>query len=157
MEALSRLARTRPGTGPWPPVVRIAAGVVFVGFSFGKFFRHQAEQAAFERYGIPVSDAATYLVGSLELVGGLALVIGLLVRPFALALAGNMIGAISTAGRIDGGPVHLLLAPALLLGMVLLLWAGPGSPSLDQQLLRRCRDCSSLRRPPARAQRRMRR
>ena len=87
-----------------------------------------------------VIDAATYLVGSLELVGGLALVVGLLVRPFALALAGNMIGAISTAGRIDGGPVHLLLAPALLLGMVFLLWAGAGSPALDRRLARRCTD-----------------
>jgi putative oxidoreductase len=140
METLSRLSRTRPGAGPWPLVVRTVAGVVFVGFSFGKFFRHQAEQAAFGRYGIPFSDTVTYLVGSLEFLGGLALVIGLLVRPFALALAGNMIGAISTAGRIDGGPVHLVLAPALLLGMVFLLWAGAGSPALDRRLARRCTD-----------------
>jgi putative oxidoreductase len=140
MEAIPRLVRPRLGVGRWPLVVRMVGGAVLLGFSFGKFFRHQAEQAAFERYGIPFSDAATYLVGSLELVGGLALVVGLLVRPFALALAGNMIGAISTAGRIDGGPVHLLLAPALLLGMVFLLWAGAGSPALDRRLARRCTD-----------------
>jgi len=138
VEAFSGVVRPRPGVAPWPLVVRMLGGAVFLGFSFGKFFRHGAEQAAFARYGIPFSDTATYLVGSLELVGGLALLIGLLVRPFALALAGNMMGAISTAGRIDGGPVHLLLAPALLLGMVFLLWAGAGSPALDARLARRC-------------------
>lgn len=138
MEELSRFVRARPGVGPWPLLVRLAAGAVFVGFSFGKFLRHQAEQGAFERYGIPAADVATYLIGSLELVGGLALLVGLLVRPFALALAANMIGAITTAGRIDGGPVHLVLAPALLVCMLSLLWAGAGSPALDQRLFRRC-------------------
>ena len=137
MDVLSRLAWTRPGVGGSPLVVRTAAGAVFVGFSFGKFVRHQAEQAAFDRYGVPFSDAATYLIGSLELAGGLALVVGLLVRPFALALACNMTGAIATAGRIDGGPVHLLLAPTLLAAMLFLLWAGPGSPALDRRLGRR--------------------
>ena len=134
---VSILVCTRPGVGAWPVVVRAAAGSVFVGFSFGKFFRHEAERGAFERYGIPFPDIATYLIGSLELVGGVALIVGLLVRPFAFALACNMAGAITTAGRIEGGPVHLLLAPTLLLAMLFLLWAGPGLRSLDARMLRR--------------------
>jgi putative oxidoreductase len=132
-----RLASTRAGLGPWPLLARSAAGCVFVGFSLGKFVRHPAEAAAFERYGIPFSDTATYVIGGLELLGGLALLAGLLVRPFALALAGNMTGAIATAGRVDGGPVHLLLAPALLIAMLFLLWGGPGSPALDRRLWQR--------------------
>jgi uncharacterized membrane protein YphA (DoxX/SURF4 family) len=52
------------------------------------------------------------------LIGGMALLVGLLVRPFAVALACNMVAAITTAGRIEGGPVHLLLAPTLLLAML---------------------------------------
>ena len=53
--------------------MRLAAGVTFLGFSLGKFIRHDAERGAFERYGIPFPDGATYLIGGLELVGGAAL------------------------------------------------------------------------------------
>lgn len=126
--------------GPWGwavTVVRVAAGIVFVLFSFGKLLRHAEEAAAFERYGIPLADAAVVLVGLLELGGGILLVLGLLTRPAALALAGNMAVAIATAGRIEGGPVHLGLAPALLAAMLLLVWAGAGHASLDARLARR--------------------
>jgi putative oxidoreductase len=109
---LSRLFDTRAPLAQAALAVRLAAGVTFVGFSLGKFIRHDAERGAFERYGIPFPDAATYLIGGLELVGGAALLIGLLVRPFALALACNMVGAISTAGHVDGGPVRAVGADA---------------------------------------------
>ena len=62
------------------------------------------------------------------------LVVGFLTRPVALALAGNFAVAILTAGRIEGGPVHLILAPALLASMVFLLWAGPGRAAADTRL-----------------------
>ncbi|HET8806362.1 MAG TPA: DoxX family protein [Gaiellales bacterium] len=110
---------------------RLAAGAVFVGFGLGKFLRHESERDAFERYGIPSPDTATYLIGSLELIGGAALLLGLFVRPFAFLLACNMIAAIITAGRVEGGPVHLLLAPMLLAATLFLLWAGAGAASLD--------------------------
>lgn len=118
-------------------VVRLAAGAVFVGFGLGKFVRHDAERDAFERYEIPFPDASTYLVGGLELVGGIALLVGLFVRPAAFLLACNMVGAITTAGRTDGGPVHLVLAPALLAATVFLVWAGAGAASLDGRLAAR--------------------
>jgi putative oxidoreductase len=110
---------------------RLAAGAVFVGFGLGKFLGHESERDAFERYEIPFPDTATYLIGGLELIGGMALLLGLFVRPFAFLLACNMIGAIITAGRTEGGPVHLLLAPALLAATLFLLWAGGGAASLD--------------------------
>jgi putative oxidoreductase len=116
---------------------RLAAGALFVGFGLGKFVRHEAERDAFERYEIPFPDTATYLVGGLELIGGAALVLGLFMRPFAFLLACNMIGAIITAGRVEGGPVHLLLAPALLAATLFLLWAGAGAASLDGRLASR--------------------
>lgn len=128
---LAPLFATRPRTAPL--LLRLAAGVVFVAFSTGKF-RRDAEVDAFDRYGIPFPEVATYLVGVLELVGGVFLIVGLLTRPVALAVAGDMIGAIATAGRIDGGFVHLGLAPALLLTMLVLLRAGAGSRSLDMRL-----------------------
>lgn len=120
-----------------PLVVRLVAGAVFVSFSFGKFVHHSAEAAAFDRYGIPAPETVTYLVGALELVGGLLLILGLGTRLAALALGANMIGAISTAGPVDGGPIHLGLAPALLVAMVFLVWAGGGARSIDERIGRR--------------------
>jgi len=116
-------------------VARIGAGAVFLGFSIGKFTRHGAEADAFDRYGLPFPDAFTYAVGAVELVGGAMLVLGLGTRLAALALACDMVGAITTAGRIEGGPVHLGLAPTLLVMMLLVLWIGPGDRSLDRRLV----------------------
>jgi putative oxidoreductase len=123
------------GPGAWAvAAARVAAGAVFIAVSFGKFVRHEAEVAALERYGIPLADAATYLVGILEMAGGLALLLGVGTRLAAVALAGNMAVAIATAGRIEGGPVHLGLAPALLAVMLTLIWAGAGRLSVDERL-----------------------
>ena len=70
--------------------------------------------------------------GALELVGGLLLVVGLLTRPAALLLAVNMVGAIATAGRVDGGTFHLGVAPTMLVAMLFLVWAGCGRLALDR-------------------------
>jgi putative oxidoreductase len=118
-------------------VARLVAGAIFLGFSVGKFIRHGAESAALDRYGLPYPDAFTYGVGAVELVGGAMLVLGLGTRIAALALACDMAGAITTAGRIEGGPVHLVLAPTLLVMMLLVLWIGPGARSFDRRLLAR--------------------
>ena len=101
--------------------------------------RHEEEAAAFDRYGLPWPDAFTYAIGLVELGGGILLLLGLFTRPAALMLAGNMVGAISTGGRVDGGPVHLGLAPALLVTMLVLVWLGAGRFSLDARLLSRLR------------------
>ena len=122
------------GAGPVPLVLRLAAGAVFVAFSVGKFTRHGAEAAGFERYGVPAPELATYLVGLLELLGGLALIAGIGTRVAALLLAANMAVAIATAGRIEGGPVHLGLAPALLVAMLVLVVSGAGALSADRRL-----------------------
>ena len=119
-------------------VLRVVAGAIVAGFGVGKFTHHDAEAGALDRYGVPFADVTTYWVGLLELGGGALLILGLLTRPAALGLAVNFVVAISTAGRIDGGPVHLGLAPALLLTMLFLLWAGPGERALDRRLLAPC-------------------
>jgi putative oxidoreductase len=113
-------------------VVRVVTGVLFVTFSLGKFVDHAKESADFDHYGIPAPEVATYLVGTLELVGGILLVIGLLTRPAAAVLALNLVGAISTAGRVDGGTFHLGVGPAMLVAMLFLVWAGSGRFALDR-------------------------
>jgi len=118
-----------------PTAVRVVSGAVFVSVSTGKFLDHMQEAVDFKSYGIPVPDAAVYVVGALELVGGLLLVLGLFTRVAALLLAANMVGAISTAGVMEGGSFNLGVAPALLIAMVFLLWAGPGALALDNRLV----------------------
>jgi putative oxidoreductase len=117
--------------------VRIATGVLFITFSLGKFVDHAKESADFDHYGIPAPEVATYLVGALELVGGALLVVGLLTRPAAALLAANLVGAIATAGRVEGGSFHLGVAPTMLAAMLFLVWAGCGYLAVDRTLLTR--------------------
>jgi putative oxidoreductase len=100
---------------------RVAAGVVFVVFGVGKFTQHAREVDSFRTYGLPAPDAFVTAIGVLEIVGGLMLIAGVLVPYAALALAGDMVGAIVVSGIKEGEPISLTLAPALLLVMLLLL------------------------------------
>ena len=70
------------------------------------------------------------VIGLVELAGGLLLIIGVLTRPAALVLAGDMIGAIVVSGIANGEIISLTLAPAELVAMLVLLWTGPGARSL---------------------------
>ena len=120
-------------------VARIAAGIVFVVFGIGKFSQHEREVDSFETYGLPQPDAFVSAIGVLEIGGGLLLIAGVLVPYAALALAGDMAGAIVVSGIKQGELISLTLAPALLAGMIYLLisWdasrrgstgSGPGAP-----------------------------
>jgi putative oxidoreductase len=133
---VARVCATRTyGAAAWATTAaRVVSGALFVTFSLGKFTDHAQESVDFGRYGIPAPEAATYLVGVLELLGGLLLVVGLLVRPVALVLAVNLAVAIATAGRVDGGSFHLGVGPAMLAVMLFLVWAGPGRGALDTRL-----------------------
>jgi uncharacterized membrane protein YphA (DoxX/SURF4 family) len=102
--------------------VRTAAGLVFLAFGAGKFVNHTSEVASFDKYGLPVPDAFVYAIGALEVVGGLLLIAGVMVWLAALALAGDMVGAIVVSGFKEGEIISLTLAPALLAAMLFLLW-----------------------------------
>lgn len=137
---MTRLLRSRYDAGApafLVALIRVVAGFVFVSVSLGKFLDHAAEAADFDRYGVPIPNVAVSAVGTIELLCGVLLVLGLLTRPAAGLLALTMIGAISTAGRVDGGSFHLGVAPTLLAVMLLLLWVGSGRPALDAILERR--------------------
>ena len=109
---------------------RLAAGAVFVIFGLGKFLSHASELSSFETYGIPWPMVMVYLVGVLEVVGGLALLAGVAVAPVALLMAANMAVAIVVSGIGEGEVVpSLTLAPVLLIAMGLLLWTETRSRS----------------------------
>lgn len=98
------------------------AGLVFVLFGALKFPFAQLELAEFVRYGFPDSLLIVWLVGTVEVVAGVALAPGLGTRPAAAALAVVMAGAVLTAGVRVGGPFHLGLAPTLL--VISSTWSG---------------------------------
>jgi uncharacterized membrane protein YphA (DoxX/SURF4 family) len=126
--------------GHWaylPTLVAFAAGLTFVSFGGGHFARHVAEVSDFRRYQVPFAAFAVWAVGVLELGAGTALLLGLFVRPAAVALAADMVGVVASAGRVEGGWLNLGVAPLLFVAMVFLLWAGPGLVSVDALLQRR--------------------
>jgi putative oxidoreductase len=120
-------------------LVRVSTGVIFVLIGSGKFVDHAAEVADFRHYGIPAPELAVWAVGSIEVVCGVLLIVGLMTRPAAGLLALTLVGAISTAGRVDGGSFHLGVAPTLLVLMGVLVWLGPGRAALDTVVRSRSR------------------
>ena len=57
----------------------------------------------FTRWGLPAPGLFVYAIGIVEVVCGLALVLGIATRWAALVLALDMAGATLTAGLVDGG------------------------------------------------------
>src|SRR5712691_6262229 len=115
-------------------ILRLTAGAILFAFGAAKFTIHIAAAASFDRYGLPDPNLFVYAIGALELGLGVLLVLGLRTRLAAIVLAGNMIGAIATAGRVEGGFVNLGLAPALLLVLLVLAARGAGRWSLDTRV-----------------------
>lgn len=111
-------------------LLRLAAGGVFVVFGVGKFVNHASELASFKMYGLPAPEVFVLAIGVIEVIGGLLLIAGLLTRPAAAVLAGDMVGAIVVSGIARGELISLTLAPAELVAMLVLLWTGSGAHSL---------------------------
>jgi putative oxidoreductase len=139
MHALLRLLAD-PGRPLWGTLaLRVALAAVFIPVGLGKFVNHDAYVERFERWGFgALAGEAALAVGVLEVGCGLMLLLGLLPRAAALALAANMVGALLTAGRIDGGrdiwlPLVLIAALA-----VVVVWGG-GRWALTPRALRRGR------------------
>ena len=103
--------------------VRLISGAVFVVFGVGKFVNHSSELASFRTYGLPAPEVFVIVIGVVELVGGALLIANRLVKPAALVLAADMVGAIVVSGLAKGELISLTLAPALLLAMAALLLA----------------------------------
>ena len=123
-------------------ILRIVAGFLFAAHGWQKFneFTIAGTQAAFAQMGVPAANVAAPVIATLELVGGVALILGVLTRVFAALLGVNMLGALflvhAPAGifAATGGYelVLILAAAALVVALV-----GAGKVSVDRVLFGR--------------------
>lgn len=120
--------------------VRIAMGLIFVVAGYRKFMGGLGGVvAAFERMGIPLPGIMGPYIVTLELVGGVLLIIGLWTRWIGLLFALEFIVATfyvkyATQGW-DAGRLDLML----LAGGILLFLAGSGKAAVDEVWLERSR------------------
>jgi putative oxidoreductase len=122
--------------------LRIATGFIFAAHGWQKYseFTIAGTQGAFAEMGVPMASAVAPVVAALELIGGIALILGLLSRPIAALLALDMLGALvlvhAPAGVFiaNNGYELVLILAAAALGVALI---GPGRISLDGALFTR--------------------
>lgn len=141
---LQRLLATSAG---WAPLaLRIPIGIVFVAHGaqklFGAFGGYGLEGTGqfMASLGLSPGYLMALLAGSAEFFGGLALLLGLLVRPASAVLAITMLVAIVTV-HLDKGLFMANngyeFALALLAAAVSLVISGAGNASVDATLARR--------------------
>lgn len=112
-------------------ILRVIAGIIFLAHGIEKFQGGIGNTAAwFDSIGLP--GFLAYLAGGLEVIGGIALILGLGVRLvgglFVLLLLGAIITVQFAAGFIGGYAYDL----ALLAISVFLLLSGSRLYALDQ-------------------------
>ena len=123
-------------------VLRVIAGFLFAAHGWQKFseFTIPGTQAAFTQMGVPAAQIAAPVIATLELVGGIALILGVLTRVFAALLAVDMLGALflvhASAGvfAATGGYELVLILAAAALAVALV---GAGKVSVDKVLFGR--------------------
>lgn len=123
-------------------VLRIVTGFLFAAHGWQKFneFTIPGTQAAFAQMGVPAASVVGPVIATLELAGGIALILGLLTRVFALLLAVDMLGALflvhAGAGifvATGGYELVLILAAAA----VTVALVGAGNVSVDKAVFGR--------------------
>jgi putative oxidoreductase len=150
-------AAVRPLKALVPLLTRVLVAQVFILSGLHKFEDMGAATEGFEGLGIPAPGILAGVVATVEMAGGLAILLGLFTRLAAFLLSGVMVVALATAHVTDLEKA-LVLRPAqgeglsaltavVMLGFLgwLLAW-GPGAVSFDR--LRLSRRIRSVGEPP---------
>lgn len=134
------LNRLRPAA---PLVLRVVIGALFIWHGIDKFDGGiDMVEGAFSSWGVPAPALTAPLTAVIELLAGVALVLGIGTRIAAMLLSVVMIGALiyvkQDLGVISSGsefvPPGAELDLALLAGLVALIVIGPGRVSIDEQV-----------------------
>ena len=95
----------------WGPVpLRLMLGFGFVYHGFPKFTTagHQLLLGSLQHMGVPLAEPTSWLIGVLEVVGGLLLLLGYQVRLVAVPLIGEMlVAAVKVHGPNGFDAVHV--------------------------------------------------
>jgi putative oxidoreductase len=149
---LGSLISSSGGQAQWGLLMlRLALGSVMFVAGWKKVFEFGVASfgRALAAEGVPLPEFFAYAVTLLELVGGAFLIVGLLSRLAALLLTIDMvvaillvtheIGFLSSTGKA-GVEINVLLIG----GLLAILFAGPGSISVDRALERKTKSTISL-------------
>lgn len=125
-------------------ILRLSIGFLFAAHGWQKFsqFTIEGTTASFAQMGVPAAGIVAPVVATLELVGGIALILGIATRVSGALLALDMVGAIVTAHAqagifVTNGGFELVLALGAAAAALALM--GPGSWSVDQLIFGRKR------------------
>jgi putative oxidoreductase len=119
--------------GPLP--IRILAGIAFIAHGLPKLSEPSMTQGFFGNIGLPPELAIP--IGLLEVIGGFAILVGVVTRIASILFIIEMIGATIVAklseGFVGGFELELLLISIA----ISLLLTGPGNISIEYNILKR--------------------
>lgn len=120
---------------------RILLVMLFVIFGWDKFLNFSGTASYMESVGLPFATLAAFSALIMELVVGLAILIGFYTRPLALLLAlytlitaliGHRFWALTGGLRVDT-MIHFYKNISIAGGLLLLCLTGPGKYSMDRR------------------------
>ena len=122
--------------------LRVIAGLIFVAYGWQKVSQNTVAGVTgyFTQLGVPLPELFGPFISYLELLGGMALILGVLTRPIALLFVADMAGALIFAHLPSGFYVEQGgFSQVLILGTAALAIAliGPGPYSVDRYLFGR--------------------
>ncbi|GAA4471421.1 DoxX family protein [Rhodococcus olei] len=119
-------------------IARVGIGIIFVAHGWQKFFTNGIDktQVAFDGMGAPMPDLSAILAASVELGGGLLLIVGLLTPIAGILLFLDMLGAFFIVHADQGlfMPMGYELVLALGVSSLLIAAVGAGRLSVDALL-----------------------
>jgi len=115
-------------------VTRVVVGIIFIAHGWEKFTSIDATVAFFKSAQVPLPEVSTLAAAALELVGGVALVLGLLLPVFGTLLVLDMLLAIvfvhaSKGFWVSEGGYEFVLALAA--ACIAVAYSGGGALAVD--------------------------